>query len=186
MVRKIMAGVRKSEVKVFSQNSTSLEAMVADSNFPFYMNPMPNLYFSRDYSAAIGNGMTVNRMHFPARRRESLFMKYILQYNPYFAGKNVPVWYDRDNRWSVEGGDEQVWNSETLAIGLSQRTEPGAIEKIAQRLLHDSSFKRIVALEIPKSHALMHLDTVLTAVDYKSIFAINNINRRHHERKYTN
>ncbi len=166
MVRKIMAGVRKSEVKVFSQNSTSLEAMVADSNFPCYMNPMPNLYFSRDYSAAIGNGMTVNRMHFPARRRESLFMKYILQYNPYFAGKNVPVWYDRDNRWSVEGGDEQVWNSETLAIGLSQRTEPGAIEKIAQRLLHDSSFKRIVTLEIPKSHALMHLDTVLTAVDY--------------------
>jgi arginine deiminase len=165
MVRKIMAGVRKTEVKIATENATSLESMVADTDYPFYLNPMPNLYFSRDYAAAIGDGMTVNHMHFPARRRESLFMKYILRYNPKFAGKNVPVWYERDNRWSVEGGDEQVWGNETLAIGLSQRTEAGAIEKIATKLLSESNFKRVVALEIPKSHALMHLDTVLTMVD---------------------
>ena len=167
MVSKIMAGVRKDEVKIATENSTSLEEMVsADSDYPFYLNPMPNLYFSRDYAAAIGNGMTVNHMHFPARRRESLFMKYILRHNPRFSSANVPVWYDRDNRWSVEGGDEQIWNNETFAIGLSQRTEPGAVEKIAARLLEDGGFKRVVALEIPKSHALMHLDTVLTMVDY--------------------
>lgn len=165
MVRKIMSGVQKSEVKVATENTSSLEAMVGENNYPFYLNPMPNLYFSRDYAAAIGNGMTVNHMHFPARRRESLFMKYILRYNPRFAGKDVPIWYDRDNRWSVEGGDEQVWSNDTLAIGLSQRSEAGAIEKIAGKLLKESKFKRVVALEIPKSHALMHLDTVLTMID---------------------
>lgn len=167
MVSKIMSGVRKNEVKIATENATSLEEMVsADSNYPFYLNPMPNLYFSRDYAAAIGNGMTVNHMHFPARRRESLFMKYILRHNPRFSNSDIPVWYDRDNRWSVEGGDEQVWSKETFAIGLSQRTDPGAVEKIAAKLLVDGGFKRIVALEIPKSHALMHLDTVLTMVDY--------------------
>lgn len=167
MVSKIMAGVRKDEVRIATENSTSLEEMVsADSDYPFYLNPMPNLYFSRDYAASIGNGMTVNHMHYPARRRESLFMKYILRHNPRFSNSNVPIWYDRDNRWSVEGGDEQVWSSETFAIGLSQRTEPGAVEKIATKLLSDGGFKRVVALEIPKSHALMHLDTVLTMVDY--------------------
>jgi len=173
MVRKIMAGVRKSEVQIATENVTSLETMVScsgdegcDGVYPFYLNPMPNLYFSRDYAAAIGRGMTVNHMHFPARKRDSLFMDYILRYHPRFAGKDVPIWYDRDQRWSVEGGDEQVWNSETLAIGLSQRTEPGAVEKIAERVLRDGGFKRVVALEIPKSHALMHLDTVLTMVDH--------------------
>jgi arginine deiminase len=166
MVRKIMTGVRKTEVKIATENATSLEMLVAESDFPFYLNPMPNLYFSRDYAAAIGRGMTVNHMHFPARRRESLFMKYILEHHPRFAGKDIPVWYGRDNRWSVEGGDEQVWNRETVAIGLSQRTEAGAVEKIALKLLSESNFRRVVALEIPKSHALMHLDTVLTMVDY--------------------
>ncbi len=173
MVRKIMAGVRKNEIKIATENSASLEMMVecggamfCESSYPFYLNPMPNLYFSRDYAAAIGHGMTINHMHFPARRRESLFMKYILRHNPRFAGKNVPVWYDRDERWSVEGGDEQVWSADTLAIGLSQRTEPGAIEKIAEKVLREGNFKRVVALEIPKSHALMHLDTVLTMIDH--------------------
>jgi arginine deiminase len=172
MVRKIMAGVRKSEVKLATQNTTSLEQMVDETDYPFLMNPMPNLYFSRDYTAAIGHGVTVNRMHFPARRRESLFMQYILQHNPYFAGKDVPVWYDRGNRWSVEGGDEQVWSNETVAIGLSQRTEAGAVEKIADRILGEGEFQRVVAIEIPKSHATMHLDTVLTMIDHNkfSIF----------------
>ena len=172
MVRKIMAGVRKSEVQIATENAASLEAMVGcvggecEGVYPFYLNPMPNLYFARDYAAAIGRGMTVNHMHFPARKRDSLFMDYILRYNPRFAGKDVPIWYDRGERWSVEGGDEQIWNRDTLAIGLSQRTEPGAVEKIAERVLRDGGFKRVVALEIPKSHALMHLDTVLTMVDY--------------------
>ena len=173
MVRQIMAGVRKKDVRIAVENSTSLETMVecggekfCESGYPFYLDPMPNLYFSRDYAAAIGHGMTINHMHFSARRRESLFMKYILQHHPRFKDQNVPIWYDRDGRWSVEGGDEQIWNRETVAIGLSQRTQPGAIEQIATKLLAESDFKRIVALEIPKSHALMHLDTVLTMVDY--------------------
>ena len=166
MVNKVMAGVRKRDVKLANENSANLEAMVAEDNFPFFLTPMPNLYFSRDYAAAMGSGLTINHMTFGARKRDSLFMEYIMRYNPLFANKNVPVWYDRHERWNMEGGDEQIWTKDTVAVGLSQRSSPGAIEKLAERLLRAREFKRVVALEIPKSHALMHLDTVMTNIDY--------------------
>ena len=164
MVRKVMAGVRKDEI-VVSEENDNLEAIVRENRSPFYLYPMPNLYFSRDYTAAMGSGLTINHMTFGARKRDSLFMEYIIRYNPLFAGKDVPVWYDRSERWNMEGGDEQVWTKDTVAVGLSQRSSAGAIEKLADRLLKAGEFKRVVALEIPKSHALMHLDTVMTMVD---------------------
>jgi arginine deiminase len=164
MVRKIMAGVRKSEVTVNYDGAKQLHELLADS-YPFYLNPMPNLYFTRDPAATIGQGLTINRMHWPARRRESLFMEYIMAHHPRFAGQGVPVWYDRSNRFSMEGGDELVLSSEVMAIGISERTTAEAIERMATKLFAGSSFRKILAIEIPKSHAFMHLDTVFTMVD---------------------
>ena len=60
-----------------------------------YLDPMPNVYFTRDQQAAIGNGMTINRMTFRARRRESLFMKTILKHHPDLEDQDIPVWRDR-------------------------------------------------------------------------------------------
>lgn len=165
MVRKLMAGIRKSELPVPSEHIQQLHAMVEKDPYPFYLDPMPNLYFTRDFGAAIGNGMTINRMHWPARRRESLFLKYIVENHPRFAGHNIPIWYNRDNRFSMEGGDELVLSSEVMAIGISERTTPEAIETMAINLFKGSNFKKIIAIEIPKSHAFMHLDTVLTMID---------------------
>ena len=136
------------------------------NDYPFYLDPMPNLYFTRDPAASIGNGLTINKMHWPARRRESLFMQYILKYHPRFANQNIPVWYNRNNRFSVEGGDELVLNKHTVAIGISERTEAEAIERIASRLFHDSEFTRVLAIKIPSRRAFMHLDTVFTMIDY--------------------
>jgi arginine deiminase len=140
--------------------------MVEVDSYPFYLDPMPNLYFTRDPGAVIGSGLTVNRMHWPARRRESIFLKYIIEHHPRFAGQNIPVWYDRNNHFSMEGGDELILNSEVMAIGISERTTPEAIETMAANLFEGSQFKKIIAIEIPKSHAFMHLDTVLTMIDY--------------------
>lgn len=165
MVRKIMAGVRKSEVAVHSSGNKQLHELLANS-YPFYLDPMPNLYFTRDPAATIGNGLTINRMHWPARRRESLFMEYIIRHHPRFARHDIPVWYDRDNRFSMEGGDELVLSSEVMAIGISERTTPEAIERMAAKLFAGSDFKKILAIEIPKSHAFMHLDTVFTMIDF--------------------
>ena len=164
MVRKVMAGVKKSEVEVMEPKNKQLHHYMID-DYPFYLDPMPNLYFTRDPAATIGHGLTINKMHWPARRRESLFMRYIIDHHPRFAGKNVPVWYDRHEKFSIEGGDELVLSSEVMAIGVSERTTAEAIEKMATKLFAGSGFKKVVAMEIPKSHAFMHLDTVFTMID---------------------
>jgi arginine deiminase len=105
-------------------------------------------------------------MKYPARRRESLFMRYIIDHHPRFAEATVPVWYNRDEKFSMEGGDELVLSKDTLAIGISQRTTAEAIETMAMELFAGSDFKRVIAMEIPKSHAFMHLDTVFTMIDH--------------------
>ena len=165
MVRKVMAGVKKSEVEDMEPTNKQLHHFMVN-DYPFYLDPMPNLYFTRDPAASIGNGLTINKMHWPARRRESLFMQYILKYHPRFANQNIPVWYNRNNRFSVEGGDELVLNKHTVAIGISERTEAEAIERIASRLFHDSEFTRVLSIKIPAKRAFMHLDTVFTMIDY--------------------
>lgn len=165
MVRKIMAGVRKDEITLPPDQHQQLHNMIEKNHYPFYLDPMPNLYFTRDPAAAIGHGLTINKMHWPARRRESLFMRYIIDHHPRFAGRNVPVWYDRHEKFSIEGGDELVLSSEVMAIGVSERTTAEAIEKMAMKLFAGSNFKKVIAMEIPKSHAFMHLDTVFTMID---------------------
>lgn len=164
MISKIMEGVRKEEVEVLSFRSLS-ELMVDE--YPFYLDPMPNLYFTRDPGAAIGNGLTINRMRTEARRRESLFLKYIHKYHKFFKDGNTPLWYDRNIPFALEGGDELVLSDKVLAIGCSERTSPEAIEIVAKNLFDaKTSFEKILVFEIPKCRAFMHLDTVFTMVDY--------------------
>jgi arginine deiminase len=165
MVRKIMSGIRKDEIALPEEHQQQLHDMVEKDHYPFYLDPMPNLYFTRDFAATIGNGLTINRMHWPARRRESLFMKYIINHHPRFIGHDIPVWYDRDNKFSMEGGDELIISHDTMIIGLSERTTPEAIETMATKLFAGSGFRKVIAIEIPKSHAFMHMDTVLTMID---------------------
>ena len=166
MVHCVMSGLRKSDLPIPDEHVQQLHRMVEGDSYPFYLDPMPNLYFTRDPSAVIGNGLTLNKMHWPARRRESMFMEYIIKNHPRFTGHDVPVWYNRDARFSMEGGDILVLSNDTVAIGISERTAPESIETLACNLFHRSHYKKIMAIEIPvKSHAFMHLDTVFTMID---------------------
>lgn len=163
MVNKIMAGVRTNEVDV---QSKALADICDDNAYPFYMDPMPNLYFTRDPAASMGDGLTINHMTFDARKRESMFMENIIAHHPRFADKGVNVWLNRDYPFHIEGGDELILNDETIAIGISQRTTPEAIEQLAKNLFKKSQFKRVLAIKIPHNRAMMHLDTVFTMIDY--------------------
>lgn len=163
MVAKIISGIRKDEIKI--ENPT-LADLAEDPTYPFYLDPMPNVYFTRDQQAAIGNGMTVNRMTFRARRRESLFMATILKNNSLFKDQKIPIWRGRNEHGRLEGGDELVLSKNVLALGISQRTSATAITDLAHALFGHSSFKRILAIKIPHNHAMMHLDTVFTMINY--------------------
>jgi len=171
MVQLTMAGVRKDQVPGGASQS-ALARMAGTDKFPFYLAPMPNLYFTRDPAAAIGNGLTVNRMKYEARRRESLFMNYVLGHHPDFSQHDIPVWYNRDEAYNMEGGDELVLSERVMAIGISQRTSAEAIDMTARRLFEDSTFDTVIGVQIPDSHAFMHLDTVFTMID-KDKFSIH-------------
>jgi len=164
LVDTIMTGLRKQDVG--GSGVQGLQDLM-ERRYPFYLDPMPNLYFTRDPAASIGSGMTINRMMMAARRRESLFMRYVLKHHPRFAVHEVPIWLDRDQNYSIEGGDELVLSRETIAVGVSQRTSAPAIENLARNLFSQQDIiKRVLALEIPETRAFMHLDTVFTMVNY--------------------
>ena len=162
MILKMMEGIRKTELKGYKlKNLTDY----LNNDYPFIIDPMPNLYFTRDPFATVGNGATIHKMHTVTRNRETLFAKYIFNCNPLY--KETKLWYDRTEDFSIEGGDVLVLNDKTVAVGISQRTHPNAIEKLANKLLtEDSNFDKILAIDIPKQRTFMHLDTVFTMVDY--------------------
>lgn len=163
LVEKVIAGIKKTDLEI--RNITSL-ADLATSDYPYYTDPMPNLYFTRDPGACVGDGLNVHHMSTAARRREALLLQYMYRYNKDFAPEGTNLWYDYDNEESIEGGDVLVLSKDIVAIGLSQRTTAIGIERFARNVLGQSSFKKVLVFDIPKKRAFMHLDTVFTMVDY--------------------
>ena len=163
MVAELIAGIKRSEVA--TKEATSLMDLVED-DYPFVSDPMPNLYFTRDPGACVGNGINIHRMHTPARKRESLLLKYMYLYNRDFATEENKQWYDLSDSYSIEGGDVLVLSKDIVAVGLSQRTTVSGAETFARNLLQNSGFKKVLAFDIPETRAFMHLDTVFTMVDY--------------------
>lgn len=164
LIEKMIAGIRVEELENIKMESL---ADFVENRYPFIIDPMPNLYFTRDPFSVIGSGISLNHMATKTRNRETIFVQYIIKFHPIFKDKEIPMWYDRDLAYSIEGGDQLILNDKVLAIGISQRTTPNAIDILANRLFDSNeSFETILAFEIPKSRAFMHLDTVFTMVDY--------------------
>ena len=130
------------------------------------LDPLPNLYAPRDPFASIGSGVSIHRMYSVTRQRETIFAEYIFKYHPEY--KNTPRYYDRYNSYHIEGGDIQVLSDEVIAIGISERTEPDAINLLAKNIFYNgrkNKFKYVLAFDIPDERSFMHLDTVMTRLD---------------------
>ncbi len=166
LVLKTMEGINIKEVVLEkAKKGKSLVDMV-EPDSQFIADPMPNLYFTRDNFASVGNGITLHKMYSETRSRETIYAEYIFNYHPDY--KDVPKYYDRYNEYNIEGGDILNLNDKVLAIGISQRTSANAIEIFAKNVFKDptSTIETILAFNIPTSRAFMHLDTVFTQIDY--------------------
>jgi arginine deiminase len=174
MIAKLMAGIRKEEIPNFTKRTLSDHIR----DYPFVTDPMPNLYFTRDPFTVVGDGVVLGKMFAPARSRESIFGEYIFCYHPIYSKGSPPLYYNRNDAASIEGGDVMVLNSHILAVGVSERTHPAAIEKLAKQLFyaHVTNFDTVLAFDIPKSRAFMHLDTVFTQVDYDKFTIHSDLN----------
>ena len=163
MVDTMMAGVRKAQLRGSGGKLGDYLSNLEDG-YPFAVDPMPNLYFTRDPFATIGTGVSIHKMHTPTRNRETLFGKFIFEHHPEY--RNAPRWYDRGETSSLEGGDILVLSPQVLAVGISQRTREDSIDTLAEAVLsYDGTFRKVLAFNIPKTRSFMHLDTVFTMVD---------------------
>ena len=173
MIAAMMAGVRKSQLRREGVRLGDYLSDVGD-DYPFAVDPLPNLYFTRDPFATIGTGVSIHKMHTATRNRETLFGKFIFEHHPDY--RNVPRWYDRGETSSLEGGDILILSPQVLAVGISQRTEEDSIDQLAETVLSRSrTFRKVLAFDIPKSRSFMHLDTVFTMVDYDKFTVHPNI-----------
>ncbi|MFU8792605.1 MAG: arginine deiminase [Acholeplasmataceae bacterium] len=164
MIKKMIEGIRTHDFN-FNKKSSIMDML--EDEYPFYTDPMPNLFFQRDPFSSIGHGIAVSRMSMQARQRETLFSEYILAYHPRFTDQEPPIYYHRNNRYHIEGGDILVLSDKVIAVGISKRTDPRAIEMLAKALFKaKSGFTTILAFNLPKTRAFMHLDTVFTQIDY--------------------
>ena len=166
LVLKTMEGIKVSELDVRKRkmNKSLVDLVTEDSSF--IADPMPNLYFTRDPFASISDGVSLNKMYSVTRNRETIYAEYIFNYHPDFRNR-VTKYYDRYDECHIEGGDILNLNDHIIAVGISQRTEPGAIDQLAKNIFKTEGHKidTILAFNIPSSRAFMHLDTVFTQVD---------------------
>ena len=152
MIEYMMAGIAKYDLKIEAKNE-------------LIVDPMPNLYFTRDPFASVGNGVTIHFMRYKVRQRETLFSRFIFTNHPKLM--KTPWYYDPSMKLSIEGGDVFIYNNDTLVVGVSERTDLQTITLLAKNIKanKECEFKRIVAINVPKWTNLMHLDTWLTMLD---------------------
>ena len=114
-------------------------------------------------------GVTVNPMAKAARQRESLHSRAVYRYHPMFAGATFPIYYGDDDishqPATLEGGDIHVLGRGVVLIGMGERSTPMGVEILARELFRTGQATTVIAVQLPKSHAFMHLDTVLTMID---------------------
>lgn len=175
----LIAGIPKNLVKNDKPYAT-LSDLTKDSR-PFFLDPMPSMYFTRDHGAVINGGLLVSMMSNFSRRRETTFLRFLQKHHPLFRKNNVPLWMEGEMPVGIEGGDILVPNHETLIIGFSERTSEAAIEAVANKLLMEShAVKQIIVLQIPAKRTYMHLDTVFTMIDYDKFLIYPGIKNRIH------
>ncbi|MGE5285954.1 MAG: arginine deiminase [Micromonosporaceae bacterium] len=162
----LTGGVLRADLHPLRARGLKWDMLRADD---FLLPPLPNHLFTRDNSCWVYGGVSVNPMAKPARQRETLHMRAIYRYHPMFAGVGVVTYSGGDDAphlpASVEGGDVHVLGHGTVLIGMGERTTPMAAEILARALFEAGQARTVIAIELPRSHAMMHLDTVMTMID---------------------
>jgi arginine deiminase len=167
LARYLIGGITKREIAELGPEPKSIAFRSLDPD-GFVLAPLPNLLYQRDTSSWIYGGVSVNAMRRRARMRETVSDEAMYRWHPMFASAGFEIWlHGADSApATIEGGDILVLGDGAVLVGMSERTQPQAVEMLAHRLFSASAADRLVAIDMPKSRAFMHLDTVLTMADY--------------------
>ena len=161
LFRAVSRGIVRRDLAFFKP--TPIPLLMKDP-YPFVVDPMPNMYFTRDVAISIGTGLLISTMSMHSRERETLFIRYIHDHHPLFKAQDIPLWSDASLGYGIEGGDVLVLSDKVLAIGCGERTSIAAVECLANRLFAHG-YERILVFNNPRSRTFMHLDVLCTMVD---------------------
>ena len=135
----------------------------------FLLAPLPNQLFTRDTSAWIYGGVSLNRMYWPARQHESLNLEAVYRFHPRFREADFKIWYGGfDHDWgtaSIEGGDIMPVGDGVLLVGQGERSTAQAVSILAQNLFAAGAARLVIGAMMPRERSAMHLDTVFTFCD---------------------
>ena len=168
-VEHLISGVRRDEVDLVGCDLelADIVGCAQSGNPDLLIDPMPNLYFTRDDFTVVGHGVNINSMASLTRRRETLLAHYLFTFHPVY--RDVPVWHNRQSPLRLEGGDFLNLTPMTVAIGISERTVSAAIDLYAKNVfwggMESPGIEQVYAFLIPETRAMMHLDTVFTQLD---------------------
>lgn len=162
----LIGGVLRSDLSPLRVGSLRWQTLELDD---FVLAPLPNTLFQRDNSAWVYSGVTVNPMAKAARQRESLHSRAVYRFHPLFAAAPFPFYYGDDDishqPATLEGGDIHVLGRGVVLIGMGERSTPMGVEILARELFRNRQATTVIAVQLPQSHAFMHLDTILTMID---------------------
>ena len=167
LARFLIGGITKREIRELGPEPKSIAFHSLDPD-DFVLSPLPNLLYQRDTSSWIYGGVSVNAMRRRARMRETVSDEAMYRWHPMFAAGGFEIWLHGADAApaTIEGGDILVLGDGAVLVGMSERTQPQAVEMLADRLFTSGAADRLLAIDMPKSRAFMHLDTVLTMADY--------------------
>jgi arginine deiminase len=175
----LIGGILKADLRPIRAHSLKWDMLAPDD---FLLPPLPNHLFPRDNSCWLYDGVCLNPMAKPARLRETLHTRAIYRFHPIFAGAGYRTYFGDDDAHhlpaSIEGGDVHVLGHGAVLVGMGERTTPQAVEILARALLDSGRARTVIAAELPQSHAMMHLDTVLTMIDTATFVLYPYIDRR--------
>ncbi len=137
--------------------------------------PLINLMYPRDIAAIIGNQIYLTSSSSDVRKTENLLSKNFFCNKPEFKESEIIDFKKIGKGLSLEGGDIFILNKDIVLIGISERTSKKAIELIIPSIFNQS-FQHVIAVDLPKERAMMHLDTIFTQTDHNEGILFNHKN----------
>ncbi|MFL2988712.1 hypothetical protein DBW61_02725 [bacterium] len=148
---------------------------ISETKNIFSKYPLINLMYPRDIAAIIGNQIYLTSSSSDVRKTENLLSENFFCNNPEFKESEIIDFKKIGKGLSLEGGDIFVINKDIVLIGISERTSKEAIELIIPYIFNQS-FQHVIAVDLPKERAMMHLDTIFTQTNYDEGILFNHKN----------
>jgi arginine deiminase len=132
----------------------------------FIIDPLPNLVFTRDSSAWIGDRVAVASPAVPGRRREAQLAGLIYGYHPLFAGTKMVYQADLEQ---LDGGDVLLAAPGVIAVGCCGHEAPPGVERLARQVFDAGLAHTVLAVALDCAEPSNRLDTVCTMLDTDTV-----------------